>query len=130
MHSLASELDNNIITFIDNDGNTFATFDFIEKKPYFFGSLTNDMEVKLINKSKKSKYFKMLRELEEFEEFDIKLYKIIVTQNVFGGKYNYILLITHNKQNNGKYKLIIYNICFVGVYFKYLLNIGSYISTI
>ena len=135
MQSLASELDNNIITFVNNDGNTVATFDFIEKEPYFFGELTNDMEVKLINKTHKSKYYKMLEELEELDDSiftskNMKIYKIVVSKNMFSEKYNYILLITHNPHNNGKFKLIIYNICFVGVYFKYLLNIGSYTSTI
>ncbi len=148
LSTLSDELKNNIITFIDGFGETVGTFDFLEKRPYFFGDITHDMEVQLINKSAKSKYNKMLHLDGKYYYGDFntnqqnnimgKFYKICVQHHIFSEKYEYILLIIDNPFYNsesddinkkGKYKLIIYSICHSGVYFKYLNNIGVYTSS-
>ena len=141
--SLSEELNNNIITFVDGFGEIIGTFDFIEKKPYYFGKITNDIEIRLINKSTKSKYNKMLNmnqdyyygefNNEQYNNIMGKFFKISVQHHIFGEKYDYILLIIDNPYYNseseniglrGKYKLLIYSINQQGVYFKYLHNIG------
>lgn len=147
--TLSEELDNNIITFVDGFGEIIGTFDFIEKKPYYFGKLTNDIEIKLINKSTKSKYNKMLNMNQDYYYGDFnneqynnimgKFFKITVQHHIFGEKYDYILLIIDNPYYNpesknialrGKYKLIIYSIHHQCVYFKYLNQIGIYTSSL
>lgn len=146
--TLYDELKNNIITFVDEFGETVGTFDFLEKRPYFFGDITYDKEVRLINKSVKSKYNKMLYldgnyyygDFNTNQQHNImgKFYKICVQHHIFGNKNEYILLIIDNPyydsksyeiNKKGKYKLIIYSICHSGVYFKYLNNIGVYTSS-
>jgi len=101
--TLSDELKNNIITFVDGFGKTFGIFDFIEKKSYFYGDLTHDIEVRLIKKSKKSKYNKMLNinnnyyygDLNQTQRNNImgKFFKISIQHHNFGKKYEYILLI-------------------------------------
>ena len=49
--TLFDELQNNIIIFVDKNGETKGTFDFIEKNPYFYGDITRDLEIKLIKKT-------------------------------------------------------------------------------
>ena len=147
--TLFNELQNNIIIFVDKDGETCGTFDFIEKHSYFYGDITKDTEIKLIKKTKKSKYYKMLDinndyyygeyNSEQKNNIMCQMFKIVIQNNIFGAKYNYILLIIDNPDYNpeseditkrGKYKLIIYNTSCHGVYFKYLTEIASYTSII
>lgn len=147
--SLSEELSNNIIIFVDGFGEIIGTFDFIEKKPYYFGKVTNDIEIKLINKSTKSKYNKMLNMYKDYyygefnnEQYNNimgKFFKIIVQNHIFVQKYEYILLIIDNpyydsKSENfslrGKYKLIIYSIRRKSIYIKYLKQIGIYTSSL
>jgi hypothetical protein len=147
--TLSDELKNNIIEFVDGFGTVRGTFDFVDKNPYFYGNLTQDMEVKLINKSNKSKYNRMLNIIKDyyFGDYNVcnrnnimgKLYKISLQNHLFGEKYNHILLIIDNPfydpesdniSMSGRYKLVIYSICHSGVYFKYLREISSYTSTI
>jgi hypothetical protein len=148
--TLFNELQNNIIIFVDKDGETCGTFDFIEKHPYFYGDITKDTEIKLIKKTKRSKYYKILDinnddyyygeyNSEQKNNIMCKMFKIVIQNNIFGAKYNYILLIIDNPDYNpesenitqrGKYKLIIYNTYYHGVYFKYLSEIASYTSII
>jgi hypothetical protein len=145
---LSDELHNNIITFVDGFGETVGTFDFFEKRPYYFGNITHDIEVRLIKKSNKSKYNKML-DLDDnyyYGDYNIyqlnnimgKIYKISVQHHIFGEKYDYILLIIDNPyyemnsediNKKGKYKLLIYSIHHHGIYFKYINNIGVYTSS-
>ena len=149
--TLHDELQNNIIIFVDKHGETCATFDFVEKNPYFHGDITKDNEIKLIKKSQKSKYYKMLNikyddyyyygtyNIEQKNNIMCQMYKIIMQKNVFGEKYNYILLIIDNPDydsesqditKRGKYKLIIYSICQYGAYVRYLNELISYTSLI
>jgi hypothetical protein len=148
--TLFDELQNNIIIFVDKNGETKGTFDFIEKNPYFYGDITRDLEIKLIKKTKKTKYYKMLDiddddyyygeyNSEQKNNIMCKMFKIIIQNNIFGGKYNYLLLIIDNPNHDitstditkrGKYKLIIYNIFHNGIYFKYLHEVSSYTSLI
>lgn len=147
--TLSDELKNNIIIFVDKDGETCGTFDFVEKLPYFYGNITNDTEIKLIKKTKKSKYYKMLdidddyyygnHNVKQKNNIMCQMFKIVIQNNIFGAKYNYILLIIDNPDYNpeseditqrGKYKLIIYNASCYGIYFKYLSEIASYTSII
>jgi len=147
--TLFNELNNNIILFVNDFGETIGIFDFIEKKPYFFGTLTNDLEISLIKKSTKSKYNKMLNMNKDYYYGDFnheqhtnimgKIYKISIKHHMFGNKYDYILLIIDNPyyefnstdiNKKGKYKLLIYSIHYQGVYFKYLNNIGIYTSSL
>lgn len=148
--TLSDELRNNIIIFVDTNGETKGTFDFIEKHPYFYGDITKDIEIKLIKKTHKSKYYKMLNiddddyyygeyNSEQKNNIMCKMFKIIIQNNIFGGKYNYLLLIIDNPNydikstditKRGKYKLIIYNIFQHGIYFKYLHEISSYTTLI
>jgi hypothetical protein len=146
--TLSDELRNNIINFIDESGEIRATFDFCDSKPYFYGDITNDKEVTMINKTKKSKYNNMVNIQDEYyygeynpdklENIMGLVFKISVQHHIFGEKYNYILLIIDNPfyemnsediNKKGKYKLIIYNICYQGVYYKYLNNNYVYISS-
>jgi hypothetical protein len=147
--TLSDELRNNIIIFVDKSGETKGTFDFIEKRPYFYGDITKDIEIKLIKKQRKSKYYKMLdidddyyygtHNVEQKNNIMCKMFKIIIQNNIFGGKYNYLLLIIDNPNHDitstditkrGKYKLIIYNIFYNGIYLKYLHEVSSYTSLI
>jgi hypothetical protein len=139
--TLSEELHNNIITFVDGFGETVATFDFVEKKPYIVGNITNDKETKLIIKTKKSKYNKMLNIHNDYYYGDYnqnnknimgKFFKIIVPTDIFGAKNEYILLIIDNPYYNnesediaykGRYKLIIYKICNQGIYIKSLIEL-------
>ena len=145
---LFDELQNNIIIFVDKDGETKGTFDFIEKYPYFYGDITKNIDSKLIKKTKKSKYYKMLdiennncyykdHNNDQKNNIMCQMFKIIIQNNIFGGKYNYLLLIINNPNyditstditKRGKYKLIIYNIFQYGIYFKYLHEISEYTS--
>lgn len=147
IYTLSDELTDIIITFVDGFGETIGTFDFFEDKPYFHGNITNDTEVKLINKSTTSKYNKMLNiynnyyygeyNNEQYDNIMCKIFKITFKHHIFSEKNEYILLIIDNPYYNsesediskkGKYKLIIYNICRSGVYYKYLTDIGIYTS--
>jgi hypothetical protein len=146
--TLSDELRDNIINFIDESGEIRATFDFCDSKPYFYGDITNDKEVKMINKTKKSKYNNMVNIQDEYyfgeynpdklENIMGLVFKISVQHHIFSEKYNYILLIIDNPLYNsesedinkkGKYKLIIYNISCQGVYYKYLSNNCVYTSS-
>jgi hypothetical protein len=147
--TLLDELQNNIINFVDGFGDIKATFDFCDKKPYFYGNITNDKETPLIKKGKKSKYNNMVNiqknyyngyyNPEKFNNIMGLIYKITNSKSLFEGKYDYILLIIDNPyydhessdiSTKGKYKLIIYSIHHNGVYFKYLSEIQNYTSSI
>jgi hypothetical protein len=146
--TIRDELENNIINFVDGFGDIKATFDFCEKRPYFYGNLTNDKEISLIKKGKKSKYNDMIDIQNDYYHGDYNpnklnnimglIYKITITKSTFGEKYNYILLIIDNPYYDpnsenislkGKYKLIIYSINQYGIYLKYLSEMESYTSS-
>lgn len=142
--SLTDELKNSIITFVDGFGHTKATFDFIVKQPKFYGIITKDVEFKIQDKTK-SKYASMLDVSGEYyvgTEYEnitlmAKIYKIHVQHNIFGKKREYILMImdnpyydpdSENYAMRGRYKLTIYNICYQGVYVKYLEKTDTFTS--
>jgi len=134
--TLYDELNNNIITFVDGFGYTKGTFDFVIKQPKFCGVITKDIEFKLEDKTR-SKYAKMLNIYDEYyigTEYEnknlmAKIYKITIQHNIFSKKKGYILMImdnpyfdpdSYNYAFRGRYKLTIYNICYQGIYVKYL----------
>ena len=127
--TLSDEICDTIINFVDGFGEIRATLDFCDNKPYFYGDITYDKEVSLINKTKKSKYNNMVNIENEyyFGEYNPDkfnnimglVFKISVKKNIFGEKHDYILLLIDNPYYNqessdistkGKYKLIIYSI--------------------
>ena len=128
INTIVDDLKNNIINFIDKNGNIKATFDFFEKKPYFYGEITNDKEIKIVKKSKKSKYNDMIDYV--FSDDEYVLYKITFRSSYLKNKYNYILVIYKNHSEDSAYTLIIYNIYHRGVYIKYLIEHSVYTSSI